>query len=177
MAGLVHIYFGNGKGKTTAAFGLALRAAGWGKKVLIAQFMKVPQGQFEQYGEVISLSKFGSISIKQFGSKNWVFIGKPSNEALNEAKEAFNFLAGKISSQEFDLIVADELLYCVQLGLVNENKVVDLIKSKSPSAELVLTGSHISFPKIFSLADYVTEFKKLKHPFDNGVLARESIEY
>ena len=177
MAGLVHVYFGDGKGKTTAAFGLVLRALGRGKRVLIVQFMKLPQDQFAQYGEVVSLSKLDNVLIKQFGLREWVFFGKPSTGALSEAREAFDFLFKRVFSQEFDLVIADELLYCIQLGLMSEEEVVGLIKSKPSSVELVLTGAQVVFPNIIFLADYVTEFKKLKHPFDKGFLARESIEY
>jgi len=173
--GLVHIYFGNGKGKTSSALGLALRFLGWDKSVLLIQFMKKPQKQFNQFGEIVFLQKF--ISIEQFGSSNWVFEKNPSEQAKSEALEAFSFLKEKVSSSEFDLIIADELLYCLDFGIISEQQIIDLIKSKNPSVELVLTGSHKPWPNVFAVADYVNEIKKVKHPFDLGVLARKGTEY
>jgi len=173
--GLVHIYFGDGKGKTTAALGLALRFLGWNKKVLIVQFMKRPQKQFNQFGEIVFLEKFAVI--EQFGSSDWVFEKKLSDAAKKEALNAFDFLKEKVVSNEFDLIIADELLYCLDFGVLSEQDLLALIKSKSPELELVLTGSRKSWPALFSAADYVTEVKKIKHPFDEGADARKGSEY
>ncbi len=177
MDGLVHIYFGNGKGKTTAAMGLISRFLGHGKKVLLVQFMKFPQEQFGQYGEIISFKSNPNFSFKQFGSKDWVIKTSLTKDAISGAFEALSFLKSAVASSDFDLIVADELLYCLDLGLLKELDVVSVIKSKSPSVELVVTGSHKEHPLIFELGDYVTNFKKVKHPFDAGVLARKSVEF
>lgn len=173
--GLVHIYFGDGKGKTSSALGLALRFLGWDKRVLLVQFMKKPQKQFNQFGEIVFLQKF--ISIEQFGSSNWVFEKNPSSEAKSDALLAFSFLKEKVCSSEYDLIIADELLYCLDFGVLSQQQIIDLIKSKNPLVELVITGSHKSWQDVFSVADYVTEIKKIKHPFDLGVLARKGSEY
>jgi cob(I)alamin adenosyltransferase len=177
MNGLIHIYFGGGKGKTTAAMGLISRFLGHDKKVLLVQFMKFPQEQFGQYGEIISFKENKNFVFKQFGSKNWVIKSALTKEAINGALEALNFLKSAVASNDFDLIVADELLYCIDLGLLKEIDVISVIKSKSPNIELVITGSHKEHEGVFALGDYVTNFKKVKHPFDKGILARESVEF
>lgn len=175
--GLIHIYFGNGKGKTTAALGLILRQLSYNKKVLLVQFMKMPQEQFLQFGEISFLQKQKNISIKQFGSVDWVIKGKITRKAITEFKKAFNFLKENVSKNKFDLIVADELLYAIDLGICAEKDIIDLIKLKNKSVELVVTGSHKKHKKIIELVDYVSEVKKIKHPFDKGTIARKSIEF
>jgi len=177
MAGLVHIYWGAGKGKSTAAIGLICRFLGHGKKVLLVQFMKIPQKEFGQYGEITALNLNKNFVVKQFGSSDWVVKNFLSKSAVLGVVSAFDFLKSVVTSNEFDLVVADELLYCLNLGLLKEVDVISLIKSKSSSLEFVLTGSHKAHPNIFALGDYVTHFEKLKHPFDSGVLARVCVEY
>lgn len=173
----MHIYFGNGKGKTTAALGLILRQLSYDNKVLLVQFMKMPQKQFSQFGEISFLQKQKNIEIKQFGSVDWVIKGKVTQKAIDEFEKAFNFLKEKIVKNEFDLIVADELLYAIDLGVCSEEKIIELIKLKNQKVELVLTGSHKEHLKIIKLADYVSRIKKIKHPYDAGVIARKSIEF
>jgi cob(I)alamin adenosyltransferase len=173
--GLTHIYYGDGKGKTTACIGLIVRALSKENKILLVQFMKKPQDQFSQFGEIKFLKDQENIEIKQFGDKDWV-MEKPSQKALSEINNALNFLKEKTKSEKFDLVVADEILYALQMGLIKEDDVKDLILEKPEEVELVLTGSHKKF-LCFELADYVTEIKKHKHPFDAGILAREGIEY
>ncbi|HLC79896.1 MAG TPA: cob(I)yrinic acid a,c-diamide adenosyltransferase [archaeon] len=177
--GLVQIYWGNGKGKTTASLGLALRALGRGFKVHLVQFMKggiEGNSDFEEYGELAALKKFENFSNKRFGVKKWV-IGKPQKEHLEQGKAALEYSKGIASSGKYDLIIIDEILYAVQLGVVSENEVLVLIDSKAKNTELVLTGSHKPFEKIFEKADLVTEVKKHKHPFDKGVPARLGLEF
>ncbi|MDO8459511.1 MAG: cob(I)yrinic acid a,c-diamide adenosyltransferase [Nanoarchaeota archaeon] len=175
--GQVHVFWGDGKGKTTSAFGTALRACGNGYKVHLVQFMKNGTGdaELEIPGEIISLAKFNNFSYKRFGTGSWV-IGKPKQHHIDKVSEAFDYLKSSLN-QDYDIIIADEILYAVQLGLLEENKVVELIRTKPKNKELILTGSHIPFPNIFELADLVTEIKKIKHPYDAGIMARKGIEY
>lgn len=177
MRGLVHVYFGNGKGKTTSSIGLACRFLGRGKKVLLVQFMKVPQEQFGQFGEIIFLSRDKNFSFKQFGNKDWVFKDRLKDAARMEGISALNFLKDSMASKEFDLIIADEVLYSVDMGLFSEDDVCELIKSKPKELELVLTGSHKPKEKVIALADYVSFVQKLKHPYDSGIIARECTEF
>ncbi|MAG18072.1 MAG: cob(I)yrinic acid a,c-diamide adenosyltransferase [Candidatus Diapherotrites archaeon] len=177
--GQIQVYWGNGKGKTTAALGLALRVLGRGFNVHLVQFMKFgieENKDFDEPGEIIALTKFENFSYKKFGMKKWV-VGKPEQEHLDQAKKALEHSAESVSSGKFDLVIVDEILYGIQLGLVKEEDVLKLMDSKNEKTELVLTGSHKPFEKIFEKADLVSEIKKHKHPFDNGVIARKGIEF
>lgn len=177
--GLVQVYWGNGKGKTTASLGLALRALGRGFKVHLIQFMKggiEGNKDFEEYGELKSLSKFENFSHKRFGVKKWV-IGKPEPEHIEQGKKALEYAIQSASSGKYDLVIVDEILYAVQLGVISEDDVLGLIDSKNKNTEMVLTGSHRPFEKIFACADLVTEVKKHSHPFDKGISARLGIEF
>ena len=175
--GLTQIFWGDGKGKTTSALGTALRACGNGFSVHLVQFMKNGAGdaEIEYPGEIKSLEKFNNFSFRRFGAGSWI-IGKPKKHHIEKANEAFQYLISCFN-KDYDIIIADEILYTVQLGLLAEQKVIDLIQNKPKNKELILTGSHNPFPSIFELADLVTEIKKIKHPYDSGILARKGIEY
>lgn len=174
--GQLSVFWGNGKGKTTSALGTALRACGNGYTVHLIQFMKNGTGDIEiDYpGEIKALEKFSNFSFKRFGSGEWV-IGKPNNSHISQFKEGLEYLQSCFG--KYDIIIADEILYAIQLGLCTEEEVINLIKNKPKSQELILTGSHIPFSNIFELADLVTEIKKIKHPYDSGKLARRGLEY
>jgi len=178
--GLIQIFWGDGKGKTTSALGTALRACGSGYKVHLVQFMKNGSGdaELEMPGEIKSLEKLENFYFKRFGAGSWV-IGEPSQKHTQAVEDAYNYLKSCFE-KDYDIIIADEILYAVQLGLLEEQKVLDLIKFvrfNNFKKEFILTGSHKPFSKIFELADLVTEVKKIKHPFDSGILARRGIEY
>jgi cob(I)alamin adenosyltransferase len=169
--GLVQVYYGDGKGKTTAALGAAIRALGAGLKVHLVQIMKPSDS-----GEIKALPKFPNFSYKNFET-GWVK-GNPTKEQKDKALRCLDYLKSCFSvDNKYDIIIADEILYAVQFALLSEEEVVELINQKPESVELILTGSHRSFPKIFALADLITEMKKVKHPFDVGVKARKGIEY
>ncbi|PIN84988.1 MAG: cob(I)yrinic acid a,c-diamide adenosyltransferase [Candidatus Diapherotrites archaeon CG11_big_fil_rev_8_21_14_0_20_37_9] len=177
--GLVQVYWGNGKGKTTAALGLIARALGRNLTVCLIQFMKSGienNADFEEPGEIKILKKIDGFSYKRFGTKKWV-IGKPDSEHIKEAKKAVEFTLDAISLGKFNLVIVDEILYAIQLGLISEEKVIEIIDAKAKETELVLTGSHKAYPKIFEKADMVSEVRKVKHPFDKGIMARKGIEY
>ncbi len=177
--GLVQIYWGDGKGKTTASLGLALRALGRGFRVHLVQFMKggiAGNKDFEEYGELLALKKFRNFSHKRFGVKKWV-IGRPGQEHIAQGKEALEYSLRIAGSGKYDLVIIDEILYAVQLDVLQEDDVLRIIDSKAKNTELVLTGSHKSFEKIFARVDLVTEMKKHSHPFDKGIGARFGIEF
>jgi len=176
--GLVQIFYGDGKGKTTSALGTAARACGNGIKVHLVQFMKNGASSLEQQvpGEIESLTKISHFSFKRFGAGEWVINEKNKQEHIKSAEEALNHIYMSFE-EDYQIIIADEILYAVQLGLISEEKVIELIKSKPKDKELILTGGHCSFPNIFELADLITEVKKVKHPFDKGILARKGIEF
>ncbi|MEK6889122.1 MAG: cob(I)yrinic acid a,c-diamide adenosyltransferase [Nanoarchaeota archaeon] len=174
--GQVSIFWGNGKGKSTSAFGTAVRALGNDYSVHLVQFMKNGAPSLEQQipGEIEALQKFPKFSFKRFGIGNWA-TNKNKHEHISSIHETMSYLISCMG--KYDIIIADEILYAVQLGLLEEEKVLDLIKNKPKNQELILTGSHIAFSKIFELADLVTEIKKIKHPYDSGKLARKGIEF
>ena len=175
--GLTQIFWGNGKGKTTAALGTALRACGNNYSVHLIQFMKAGTGdtELEIPGEIKALNRFHNFTYKRFGAGSWI-IGKPEPHHIEKVNEALDYLTSSLG-KDYDIIIADEILYAVQLGLLQEHQVIELIKNKPKNKELILTGSYIPFPKIFELADLVTEIKKIKHPYDKGIMARKGLEY
>jgi cob(I)alamin adenosyltransferase len=170
--GLVQVYTGNGKGKTSAAFGLALRAAGRGLKVYIIQFIK---GGFD-YGELYVVDKLSNVTLKAFGRGEFVTAKPPKNEDVNLAKEALNLSKEIIKSGEYDVVILDEISVALSLGLIDVNDVLTMIKNKPMHVEVVLTGR--SAPqKIVEIADLVTEMREIKHPYSKGFPARKGVEY
>ena len=175
--GLVQVFWGNGKGKTTSALGTALRACGNGYSVHLVQFMKNGASTLEQQipGEIIALKKFENFSYEKFGLGDWYVRGKNDSDHKQKVEEALSHLISCFG--KYDIIIADEILYAVQLGLLKEEEVIELIKNKPKNQELILTGSHKPYENIFALAELVTEVKKIKHPYDNGIIARKGLEY
>ncbi|MFQ6003215.1 MAG: cob(I)yrinic acid a,c-diamide adenosyltransferase [Candidatus Zixiibacteriota bacterium] len=173
--GLVILYTGDGKGKTTAALGMALRAAGHGKKILIVQFIK----NFKNYGELKFVKKYDcGIEIKSRG-KGYVKIKGdklPFEEHVKEAKQALKFAKDKILSKRYDIIVLDEINIALDKKLLTLGEVTELIHQRPPSLHLVLTGRNAP-KKLLQLADLVSEVKEIKHPYKNGLIAQKGIEY
>jgi len=168
--GYTQVYTGDGKGKTTAAIGLAVRAAGSGLKVFIAQFIKGME-----YSEIKALNKFSeNITVKQYG--RGCFIARsPERKDIEMAKEGFKEIAEIVINGDFDLIILDEINIAIYFGLLTSGDIVELIENKPEKLELVLTGRKAS-QEIIESADLVTEMKEIKHYFSNGVLARTGIE-
>ncbi|MCC7572003.1 MAG: cob(I)yrinic acid a,c-diamide adenosyltransferase [Candidatus Methanofastidiosum sp.] len=172
MKGLIQVYTGNGKGKSTAAFGLALRASGRGLKSMIIQFMK--QGNI--YGEHFAIEKIENIEIISFGKPKFVNFKNPNKEDIDLATEAFEFSKKIINSGKYDIVVLDEINIALHFKLLNLDIAIDLLKNKPENVEVVLTGR--SAPKeIIELADLVSEIVEIKHPYTKGISAREGIEY
>ncbi|MCH7756893.1 MAG: cob(I)yrinic acid a,c-diamide adenosyltransferase [Thaumarchaeota archaeon] len=174
-SGLIIVYTGNGKGKTTAALGIALRATGYGKKICMIQFIK---GSWH-YGEMTSSKRlepeFEMIAI----GKGFVGIidDKSSIEEHKKiASEAIKISATKIQSGNYDIMILDEINYAVNLGLVKLEEVLTLIKSKPTHLDLILTGNYAK-AEIIELADLVTEMKEIKHPFQQGKKAKKGIDF
>lgn len=176
--GFTQVFWGNGKGKSTSAFGTALRACGNGYRVHLVQFMKNGADSLEEQipGEILALKKFENFSYKRFGTDGWV-IKKPTENQIKATREALEHVKLSLENPQIQIVIADEILYAAQLGLLQEDEILKLIKQKPKDKELILTGSHKPFPKIFELADLVTEIKKIKHPYDSGFIARKGIEY
>ncbi len=167
--GYVHVYTGNGKGKTTAAFGLALRAAGHGKRVYIGQFLKA-----EPSGEAAALAGHPLVTVEQLGAR-----GAAADEAESPRGRAERALAragAALGGRGHDVVVLDELDVAVWCGLLTERQCLDLIDARPAGVELVITGRNAS-AAVLARADLVTEMREVKHYFRHGVRARAGIEY
>jgi cob(I)alamin adenosyltransferase len=170
--GLVEVYTGNGKGKTSAAFGLALRALGRGFRVYVIQFIK---GGFD-YGELYVVSKLPNLTLKAFGRGKFITSKPPEAEDAILAEEALKLSEEVIKSRQYDVVILDEINVALNLRLIKLADVTKMIESKPEKVEIVLTGR--GAPKeIIDLADLVTEFREIKHPFTKGFQARKGIEY
>ena len=169
--GLIHIYCGDGKGKTTAATGLALRCAGAGYKVLISRFLKN-----DNSCELSILNQISNITVVQT-KKEFGFFSSMSEEQIIEASEYYSeqLKNAFIDSEYYDMLFLDEINVAVSLGLISEDLLIDLISHKKDNLELVLTGRNPS-ERVTSLADYVSEIKCIRHPYNQGVTARIGIE-
>jgi cob(I)alamin adenosyltransferase len=173
--GLVVIYTGEGKGKTTAAMGLALRAAGYDKRVCIIQFVKI---WFT--GELKGFASLPNVEFIQAGKGFYQIMGdrQAPEEHKQAAAAAMKLAEEKVHSGQFDVVVLDEIIGTVVGDLLPVEPVLELIRSKPTSLDLVLTGRHAeSIPGLLELADTVTEMKKVKHPYDEGILAKEGIDF
>jgi cob(I)alamin adenosyltransferase len=169
--GLVQIYTGDGKGKTTAALGLALRAAGRSLKVFIAQFAK---GMF--YGEVEALKRFApQITLHQYGRKTFIH-DEPNEADVRLAREGWREIQEVMVRGECDLLIVDEIGIALHYRLVTLEEVRELIRRKPESMELVLTGRKIP-EELYSRADLITEMREIKHYYNAGVPARKGIEF
>jgi len=170
MNGYTHIYTGDGKGKTTAAFGLALRAAGAGFSVYIAQFIK--KGE---YSEIKALERFSDlITLEQFGLGRFIK-GKPQPEDIAAAARGLKAVKSVMSGQQHQMIVMDEANVAVSCGLFSISDLLEIIDMKPQGVELVITGRGAA-AAVLERADLVSEIKSLKHYFQKGVPARVGIE-
>lgn len=170
--GLVHVYTGTGKGKTTAALGQGLRALGKGLKVLMIQFMK---GDIE-YGEITAIRNLDGFSIEQFGRPDFVDRDNPAEIDVEWAQKGLKRAKEILVKNDHDLVILDEINVAIDWKLIELDDVVELIRNKPKNVELILTGRY-AHPKIIELADLVTDMHEVKHPFQTGILARDGIEH
>lgn len=171
--GLIHVYCGDGKGKTTTGMGLCARAAGYGYRVLIYQFMKdnsTSERKILQLSENVTLVP---------GLEQEKFSFRMSEEEKGERRRFYNerllAVTGKAVREGYDLLFLDEALYTIRAGLLDEDLLVEFLMHKPEQLEVILTGQNPG-KRILELADYVSEVRKVKHPFDRGIGAREGIE-
>jgi cob(I)alamin adenosyltransferase len=171
--GLVQVYTGNGKGKTSAALGIALRAVGHGLKVLIVQFMK---GNIE-YGELESARKLHPyLTITRTGREGFVSKSHPDPLDIEHAQKGFALAKKAIIHREFDIVMLDEINVAVDYGLIPLSDLLQLIDSKPDTVELILTGRNAK-PEVMEKADLVTEMVERKHYYEKGMKARKGIEF
>ena len=170
MKGYIHVYTGNGKGKTTAAFGLALRAAGAGLKVYIAQFVKG-----RKYSELKALDKLSEfITIKQYGRGCFIY-REPEKEDIQAAQEGLREVREIMRSGKYQMIILDEANIATYYNLFSVDELLDFIRAKPEEVELIITGRKAD-PRVIEKADLVTEMKEIKHYYQKGVQARDGIE-
>lgn len=190
--GLIHIYTGAGKGKTTSALGMALRAVGGGLKVIMIQFLKTSN----RYGELEGANRLKpNLEILQMGPECVRLVKDPDADPectgcmechvdpdnprvtdLEAARKALEYAEECLGANKYDLVILDEINYAVEFKLLSVEDVVSVLKNKHPAVEVVLTGRTAS-PEFIKLADYVTEMREIKHPWRAGMAARRGIEY
>ncbi len=170
--GLIQLYFGRGKGKTTAALGLGLRASGHGFKVNMIQFMKGNT----KYGELNAIKEIENFEIHQFGRIDLIM--EPEKIDIEEGKKALKYAEEIIMSDKYDLVILDEIGVALEMHIIKIDDVMNLIEKKPEKVELILTGGQKIHPKIKERADLITEMKMIKHYFSTkGIQARLGIEY
>ena len=169
--GYVHVYTGPGKGKTTAALGLGLRAAGAGFKVHMTQFMKG-----RRYSELDAIENLPNFTVSQHGRDEFVSKEKPEQIDIDLAQEGFNHVKNIIKNTKYDMVILDEINVAVDYNLISLDDVLKLIEEKPEKLELVLTGRY-AHPEIVKIADVVTEMLEIKHPYQQGIEARKGIDY
>jgi len=170
MKGFIHLYTGNGKGKTTAALGLALRAAGAGKTVFMAQFVKGMH-----YSELDALKSFPAIETKQFGLDCFI-VNQPTQEDIGAARKGLEKVSSIIRDNNYDMVILDEICIALYYHLFEMDIVLELLKAKPEKMEIILTGRYAP-PELYEIADLVTEMNEIKHYYQKGIEARKGIEY
>jgi cob(I)alamin adenosyltransferase len=169
--GLIHVYTGSGKGKTTAALGLGLRATGAGLKVHMIQFMKG-----RRYSEIDALDYLPNFTISQHGRDEFVSKKNPEQIDIDMAQEGFSYAKKIIKENNFDLVILDEINVAIDFNLITLSDVLKLVRSKPDELELVLTGRY-AHPDIIKSADLVSEILEIKHPYQKGIQSRKGIDF
>ncbi|MFA5361857.1 MAG: cob(I)yrinic acid a,c-diamide adenosyltransferase [Candidatus Omnitrophota bacterium] len=167
---MIHIYTGNGKGKTTACLGLAIRAAGAGMKVFFCQFVKNTR-----CSELVSLKKIKNISLEQFGSGCFIR-KKVSPRDIKEAEAGLRKARAVINRRRHQMVILDEIHVAVRLGLLDVGEVISLIENTPPGIELILSGRH-AHPRVLRKADLISDIREVRHYYRKGVKARRGIEF
>lgn len=171
MKAYIHVYTGNGKGKTTAAFGLALRTVGAGMKVFIGQFVKG-----KAYNENLAVGRYlKNVTVKQYGL-GYFIVDTPTDNDIKAAGKGLDEMRKIIEAGKHDLVIMDEINIALYYQLIDVNQLIEIMKNKPNHVELVLTGRYAP-QQIIDMADLVTEMKEVKHYYQDGVQAREGIDY
>ncbi|MCX7785543.1 MAG: cob(I)yrinic acid a,c-diamide adenosyltransferase [candidate division WOR-3 bacterium] len=169
---MIQIYTGNGKGKTTAAIGQAIRALGHKWKVIMIQFMKGDAG----YGEIKTLKKLKNFKVVQSGLPTFVEKGNPSKEDIAYAEKGLKLARKVINEKKYNMVILDEINVAIDYGLIKLPDVIELIKNCPKQIELILTGRYAA-KELIDLADLVSEIKEIKHPYQKGFISRQGIDY
>ncbi|HKR73211.1 MAG TPA: cob(I)yrinic acid a,c-diamide adenosyltransferase [Candidatus Nitrosocosmicus sp.] len=174
-SGLIITFYGNGKGKTTAALGVALRAVGYNLKVCMIQFIK---GEWD-YGEIYSSNRLKPHFDLIIAGKGFIGILDDDHdfrEHVDSAKAALALAKEKIDSLEYDTVILDEVNYALKLKLIEEYELISVLQSKPPEVNIILTGNHMT-DQILNISDLVTEMREVKHPYKKGIRAKKGIDF
>ena len=169
--GYIHVYTGPGKGKTTAALGLGLRAAGAGFKVHMIQFMKG-----RRYSELDAIENIPNFTVAQHGRDEFVNKDNPEQIDVDLAQDGFKAAKNAVKNSKYDMVILDEINVAIDFNLIDLNDVIKLVNDKPEKLELVLTGRY-AHPDITKIADVVTEMLEIKHPYQQGVMARKGVDF
>jgi cob(I)alamin adenosyltransferase len=169
--GFIHIYTGSGKGKTTAAIGLGIRAVGAGFKVHMVQFMKG-----RKYSEIDGIEKLKDFSVSQHGRDEFVNKNNPEQIDIDMAKEGWQFAKEIIHNNNYNMVILDEINVAVDFRLISLDEVLIIMDEKPESLELIFTGRYAD-PEMIKKADLVTEMLEIKHPYQNGIESRKGIDF
>jgi len=169
--GFIHVYTGDGKGKTTAAIGLGVRAAGAGLKVYMIQFMKG-----RRYSELDAIEKIPNFTVVQYGRDEFVSKKNPAKIDIDLAKQGFAHAHEIVKNGKQDIVILDEINVAIDYNLVTLDEVLKLVKEKPKHVEIVLTGRYAQ-QKLMKVADVVREMLEIKHPYQDGILARKGIDH
>jgi len=169
---MLHVYTGDGKGKTSAALGLGLRAAGHGFRVFMIQFMKGGM----KYGEQKAVKNLPGFEIRQFGRKEFVDRDSPSKIDRRWAARGMAFARKVLTEGKYDVVILDEINVALDWKLVSLEEVLSLIRLRHPGTELVLTGRY-AHPQVMEMADYVTEMREIAHPYHRGFLSTKGVDH
>jgi len=176
--GLIHYYYGNGRGKTSTSIGTIVRAIGHGLKPILIQFLKLHDENSKHsgffIGEIHFLKKF--IPIKQFGGYKFLYPEKVIKEDINRANEGLKCAKEAIFSEKYDLVVLDEISEAIALKLIDINDVVEILKNKPEKVEVILTGAAY-IKELEEISNYCTRYDLVNHPYYNGYEARPGIEF
>lgn len=181
--GLTIIYIGDGKGKTTAAVGLAVRAAGAGKRVLFCQFVKAAEasqsGEWPLSSEIAVLKKIENITVKVLGKGFVGILGDQKQKAVHDsaAREGLQWLRQEIELGKYDIVIADELISAIEVELLTPVEVLDVAKFAATKLTAFAMTGHNKYNDLTEVADLVTEMKMVKHPYYKGVMAKEGIDF
>jgi cob(I)alamin adenosyltransferase len=173
--GLIITYFGNGKGKTTAALGIALRAIGYDLNVCMIQFIK---GEWN-YGEIYSSNRLKPNFELIIAGKGFIGIlddDHDISEHIDSARTALEIAKEKINSLKYDTVILDEVNYALKLKLIEERELLSLLQSKPPAVNIILTGNYVT-DRILNISDLVTEMREIKHPYKKGIRAKKGIDF
>lgn len=170
--GLTIVYTGKGKGKTTAALGIAMRSAGWGEKVAIVQFIK----SYKKTGEWQLINQLKEIDIYQTGDDKVMAIGKPNKKHKKIVADALKLARKIISNRQHKIIILDEINNAMNYDLVEAGEIIKLLRDRPVEQTVVLTGRGAP-PELIEIADLVTEMKEIKHPYKLGIRAKKGIDY